>query len=397
MGLRYPHEWDIFFYSKGGAAGRARAVREAGPVLREPHPPRPEHHPFEEADPHDRGFKGLKLRVPGGMIAEGFAAIGAGPRCFPAVRCSPPWRKARSRRRLHGPGGQLGLGFQQVTNYIWTGPRDSIRSISRSTSWTSACGMDCWNKLSPKMKQWLDDEIQVYSNMHHAAIQKADMETWPKFERPGPRSTACPPRTCPSSSGSRCRSGSSGRTGTDAARIFKLQLEVMESPTVGYVTPNMYKGQKLERCRRERPGGPRAAGRSLPGAARRCRSLRVISRKSAHAEGRFGMPTLNFVCAHWMYWGNSAVPGRRDVPGGQAVRHGARASRSSSTRTSSGSPPDSRACTASTSRSCWGLAFVPLFARRGPPQQRGARGARRHVADVAALEQAQTAVNRPGR
>ena len=32
----------------------------------------------------------------------------------------------------------------------------------------------------------------------------------------------------------------------DAARLFKLQLEVMESPTVGYVTPDMYKGLKIE-------------------------------------------------------------------------------------------------------------------------------------------------------
>jgi hypothetical protein len=32
----------------------------------------------------------------------------------------------------------------------------------------------------------------------------------------------------------------------DAARIFKLQLDVMESHTVGYVTPDMYKGLKVD-------------------------------------------------------------------------------------------------------------------------------------------------------
>jgi hypothetical protein len=31
----------------------------------------------------------------------------------------------------------------------------------------------------------------------------------------------------------------------DAAKIFKLQLEVMESPTFGYVTPDMTKGLTL--------------------------------------------------------------------------------------------------------------------------------------------------------
>ena len=32
----------------------------------------------------------------------------------------------------------------------------------------------------------------------------------------------------------------------DAARIFKLQLEVMESPTFGYVSSDMYKGMKID-------------------------------------------------------------------------------------------------------------------------------------------------------
>jgi len=28
--------------------------------------------------------------------------------------------------------------------------------------------------------------------------------------------------------------------------VFKQQLEIMESPSFGYVTPDMYKGQKLD-------------------------------------------------------------------------------------------------------------------------------------------------------
>ena len=32
----------------------------------------------------------------------------------------------------------------------------------------------------------------------------------------------------------------------DAARIFKLQLEVMESPSFGYVEPAMYQGLKID-------------------------------------------------------------------------------------------------------------------------------------------------------
>jgi hypothetical protein len=28
--------------------------------------------------------------------------------------------------------------------------------------------------------------------------------------------------------------------------VFKAQLDIMESPSLGYVTPDMYKGQKLD-------------------------------------------------------------------------------------------------------------------------------------------------------
>jgi hypothetical protein len=31
----------------------------------------------------------------------------------------------------------------------------------------------------------------------------------------------------------------------DSARLFKAQLEIMQSPTCGYVTPDMIKGQTL--------------------------------------------------------------------------------------------------------------------------------------------------------
>ena len=43
-------------------------------------------------------FKDLKLRVPGGMIAEGFAAIGAKTTLLPGGEVFSAWRKAPSRR-----------------------------------------------------------------------------------------------------------------------------------------------------------------------------------------------------------------------------------------------------------------------------------------------------------
>ena len=97
------------------------------------------------------------------------------------------------------------------------------------------------------MKTWLDDEIQVYSNEHFGAIQKADMETWPKFEKAGTTINRMPLEDLP-----RWQRLATpiwfkwANKDKDAARVFKLQLEIMENPTVGYVTPDMYKGLKVD-------------------------------------------------------------------------------------------------------------------------------------------------------
>ena len=45
--------------------------------------------------------------------------------------------------------------------------------------------MHAWDALSPQMKQFVEMETHVYSDMHHAAIQKADQEAWGKFEADG--------------------------------------------------------------------------------------------------------------------------------------------------------------------------------------------------------------------
>src|SRR5215467_7019802 len=74
MGLRYPHEWDIFFYSKDGLSVAREVFAKQGLyyVNRIHHGPNIIHSKKPIRTIED--FKDLKLRVPGGMIAEGFAA-----------------------------------------------------------------------------------------------------------------------------------------------------------------------------------------------------------------------------------------------------------------------------------------------------------------------------------
>ena len=198
MGLRYPHEWDIFFYSHGGLQAARDLFAKQGLyyVNRIHHGPNIIHSKKPIRTIED--FKDLKLRVPGGMIAEGFAAIGAKTTLLPGGEVFSALEKGTvDAADYTGPAVNWDLGFQQVSKYIWTGP-PGLESIYQPVDLMDlVVRMDVWNKLSPKMKQWLDDEVQVYSNVHFAAIQKADMEAWGKFEKAGTQINRLPAEDLP--------------------------------------------------------------------------------------------------------------------------------------------------------------------------------------------------------
>ena len=244
MGLRYPHEWDIFFYSKGGLQAARDIFAKQGLyyVNRIHHGPNIIHSKKPIRTIQD--FNGLKLRVPGGMIAEGFAAIGARTTLLPGGEVFSALEKGTvDAADYTGPAVNWDLGFQQVTKYIWEGP-PGLESIYQPVDLMDfIVRMDVWNKLSKKMQTWLDDEIQVYSNTHFSAIQKADMEAWGKFLKAGTTINRLPAEDLPKFQKVAVPIWFKwANKDADAARLFKLQLEVMESPTVGYVTPDMYKG-----------------------------------------------------------------------------------------------------------------------------------------------------------
>jgi len=248
MGLRYPHEWDIFFYSNGGLQAARDLFAKQGMyyVNRIHHGPNIIHSKKPIRTIED--FKDLKLRVPGGMIAEGFAAIGAKTTLLPGGEVFSALEKGTvDAADYTGPAVNWDLGFQQVSKFIWTGP-PGLESVYQPVDLMDfVVRMDVWNKLSPKMKVWLDDEIQVYSNLHHGAIQKADMEAWGKFEKAGVQINRLPAEDLPKFQRVAVPIWFKwANKDKDAAKIFKLQLDVMQSHTCGYVTPDMYKGLKIE-------------------------------------------------------------------------------------------------------------------------------------------------------
>jgi len=248
MGLRYPHEWDIFFFSKDGVKMVREIYAKQGLfwVGRVHHGPNIIHSKKPIRSIED--FKDLKLRVPGGMIAEGFAAAGARTTLLPGGEVFSALEKGTvDAADYTGPAVNWDLGFQQVTKYIWTGPA-GLESIYQPVDLMDiVINMNVWNKLSPQMKLWFENEVQAYSALHFGAIQKADMEAWPKFEKAGVQVLRMPSEDL--DKWQRIATPiwfKWANKDKDAARLFKAQLEIMESPTVGYVTPDMYKGQKID-------------------------------------------------------------------------------------------------------------------------------------------------------
>jgi TRAP-type mannitol/chloroaromatic compound transport system substrate-binding protein len=244
LGLRQPHEWDIFFYSKGGLQAAREIFAKQGIyyVGRIQHGANIIHSktPIRSFD----DFKDLKLRVPGGMIAETFAKAGAKTTLLPGAEVFSALEKGTiDAADYTGPAVNWALGFQQVTKYISMGP-PGLMSVYQPVDLMDFCvNMEVWNKLPKNMQQFVEDEVQIYSNIHFGAIQKADMETWPKFAEAGIEINRLSPDDV-----ERFQEVAVpiwfewANKDADAARLFKLQLEIMESPTVGYVTPDMYKG-----------------------------------------------------------------------------------------------------------------------------------------------------------
>jgi len=248
LGLRYPHEWDVFYYGLGGLEiARELFAKQnmyyVGPIQ---HGPNIIHSkvPIRSID----DFRGRKMRLPGGMVAEVFQAAGAKTTLLPGSDIFPALEKGTIDVADYvGPAVNYALGFQQVTRFISMGPPGFMSLYQPVDLMDLTVGMDAWNALSPQMRQFIDAEVHVYSDMHHAAIQKADQEAWPKFEEAGTRVT----RLSQDDVEAFIKIAIPiwfkwANKDETAARVFKIQLDYMMSGSLGYVTPDMIAGQELK-------------------------------------------------------------------------------------------------------------------------------------------------------
>ena len=248
MSLRNPHEWDVFFFALGGReiVREIFAKQDMYYVGHIHHGPNIIHSKVPILSIED--FRGRKMRLPGGMVAEVFQDAGAKTTLLPGSEIFPALDKGTIDMADYvGPAINYALGFHKATKYISMGPPGFMSIYQPVDLMDLTVGMKHWNALSPQMKQFVEMEVCVYSDIHHAGIQKADQEAWPKFEAAGTTVTrlsqddveAFTKLAVP-------RWFNWANKDRDAARLFKIQLDYMMSGSLGYVTPEQIAGQTLK-------------------------------------------------------------------------------------------------------------------------------------------------------
>jgi len=248
LGLRNPHEWDVFYYALGGLELARKLFAEQGMYYVGPvhHGPNIIHSkiPIRSID----DFKGRKMRVPGGMVAELFSEAGAKTTLLPGSEIFPALDKGTIDVADYvGPAINYALGFHQVTKYISMGPAGFMSIYQPVDLMDLTVGMKVWDKLSKEMKQFVEMEVHVYSDIHHAKIQKADQEAWVKFTEAGTEVTRLSEDDVAEFTEIAVPLWYNWANKDEgAAKAFKIQLEYMMSGSLGYVTPDMIKGQKLK-------------------------------------------------------------------------------------------------------------------------------------------------------
>lgn len=242
-----PAQWDTMFYGLGMLEMARKIYAKQGLFY-----VGPIHHdaniihskkPVNSLD----DLKGLKLRVPGGMVSEVFQAFGASTVSLPGSDIFPALEKGTIDAADYvGPAVNWDLGFGQVTNNILFGPPGTMSLYQAVDVMDLTVNHRAWKRLSPVMKSLVESEVKAYSLEHFVSIQQRNIVALEKFKK----------------SGSKVNRLSNEDVTTwrrkaipiwykwankdpDAKAIFKLQQDYMLNDIMGYISEDDIKGYKI--------------------------------------------------------------------------------------------------------------------------------------------------------
>ncbi|MCE0733554.1 TRAP transporter substrate-binding protein DctP [Halomonas sp. G15] len=247
MGLSLPHQWDMMFGAYGGFDIAKDLYRKQGQELLGY-----VHHdlnlihskvPLRSFD----DFDGVKIRMPGGIVAETFAAMGARTTLLPGSEVYPALEKGTiDAADFTGAAVNYELGFWQVADYIIMGP-PSTPCLHQSVDLMDiAVNRRVYERMSSQTQDLMHDLVAGYSREHYAAIQKANAEAWPKYREKGVEIIHLSEEDA-----TRFREVAIplwfkwANKDPDAARLFKAHLDTMMDPAVALITPDDIKDYEL--------------------------------------------------------------------------------------------------------------------------------------------------------
>jgi TRAP-type mannitol/chloroaromatic compound transport system substrate-binding protein len=241
-----PHQWDTMFYSLGMLEKTREIYKKfglfyVGPIQHDANIIHSKQ-PVNNLD----DLKGLKMRLPGGMVAEVFAEFGVAAVSLPGSDIFPALEKGTIDAADYvGPAVNWELGFSQVTKYILMGPPGVMSVYQPVDLMDLTVNLRAWNALDPKLQQTVEDEVRIYSQKHYLAIQKRNIEAMEEFKAAGTTVTRLSQEDL-----QEFRRAAIpvwyrwANKNEDAREIFDMQLKYMMNDTVGYITEEDIKGME---------------------------------------------------------------------------------------------------------------------------------------------------------
>ncbi len=238
MGLPHPHQWDMLFDSYGGTElARELYARHGLHYVGHVHHDMNLIHsnkPIRSLE----DFEGLKLRMPGGLVADCFDAVGARTVALAGSEVRPALASGViDAADFTGPAMNWDLGFAEVAKYIVMGPA-STPCLHQPVDLTIVVfNVDTWQGLSAPTRQILSELVRAFSHEHFTAHQRANVAAWADFNAAGVEVTRLSEDDV-----DRFRKVAIplwfdwARRDPDSARVLKLHIEVMLNPAVAYLS-----------------------------------------------------------------------------------------------------------------------------------------------------------------
>ncbi|WP_241956556.1 TRAP transporter substrate-binding protein DctP [Marinobacter maroccanus] len=239
-----PHQWDTMFYSMGMLEKTREIYKKfglfyVGPIQHDANIIHSKQPVNSLAD-----LKGMKIRVPGGMVAEVFQQFGVSTVSLPGSDIFPALEKGTiDAADFVGPAVNYELGFSQVTDYIIFGPPGVMSIYQPVDLMDLTVSLRAWNSISPELQQLVEDEVRIYSQKHYLAIQARNIEAMEKFKADGDTVTRLSQEDLETWRKAAIPIWFNwANKNEDARAILDIQLKYMMNDTVGYITEEDIKG-----------------------------------------------------------------------------------------------------------------------------------------------------------